>query len=150
MPKMRPQLQRQIQELAETISFELSQSELLSPDTLMRIDDAIFEVSAEVIRKATHFSSTTRRDVVWKHVSEVSGSSSKSKAEQMLKIICEKFDKVLFSLLITCSHNEQNSIKMAIEHGTNDTLEMLGLDPMVYAESVNAQSEIIPQLKQMS
>jgi len=46
--------------------------------------------------------------------------------------------------------NEQSGIRMAIENATTDTLEMIGLDPEIYAESVNSNSEIIPYLKQMS
>ena len=68
----------------------------------------------------------------------------------MLKEFMAKFDKVLFTQLITCSMSEQSSIRMAIENATTDTLEMLGLDPQVYANSVNAAPGIIPYLKQMS
>ena len=110
----------------------------------------IYEVSADVITKATVFSTTTRRDVLWKLLSQASGSSPKSKSDEMLKTIIANFNKVLFTQLITCSVSEQSSIRMAIENATTDTLEMLGLDPEVYAGSVNAMPEIIPYLKQMS
>lgn len=145
-----PELQAQISQLSMAIQQQLAQQGALSPDLLIQIDSTIYDIAKPAIQRATKFSAQNRRDVLWKKLSGVDESNNKKKSETMLKNIIDQLDQALYSMLITCSANEQHSIRMAIENATNDCLGMINLPGEVYAENVQAASQMIPQLKQMS
>lgn len=129
-------VQNLITDLSTAIELQQSSPNGLLPETLFRIDDCIYEVAKKTIAKVTNFSNSNRRDILWKIFRDVDGSNKLKKAKAMLQKLLSSMDKELFYKLITISGSEQNSITMAIEGATKDTLAMLNLGEQSYADYI--------------
>ena len=79
--------------LGSQIAEEVQISGLLTAELLMQIDEAVYEVARPMILKAVEFSTSNRRDIIWRQVSHIQESNSKKKADQMLATIIQKFDE---------------------------------------------------------
>lgn len=129
-------VQNLITDLSTAIELQQSSPNGLLPETLFRIDDCVYEVAKKTITKVTNFSNSNRRDILWKIFRDVDDSNKLKKAKAMLQKLLSSMDKELFYKLITISGSEQNSITMAIEGATKDTLAMLNLGEQSYADYI--------------
>lgn len=129
-------VQNLITDLSTAIELQQSSPNGLLPETLFRVDDCVYEVAKKTITKVTNFSNSNRRDILWKIFRDVDDSNKLKKAKAMLQKLLSSMDKELFYKLITISGSEQNSITMAIEGATKDTLAMLNLGEQSYADYI--------------